>query len=193
MKALALLLLLSGGFGRFDSACDIGETPKPGSVRFDDAAGTYTVTGGGANMWKDADAFQFVWRKVSGDITLSADVEFVGQGVDPHRKAALMIRHSLDPDSAYVDAAVHGDGLTSLQYRAAKGGLTAEARAAVTGARQLRLERRGDRFTMFVGDDPSGQVTLTLRDPVYVGLAVCSHNAAVLETAIFGNVTVEPR
>ncbi len=75
------------------------------------------MTGGGANLWLNTDAFQFVYKRISGDVTLTADIHFVGQGVEEHRKATLMIRQSLQPDSAYADAALHGDGLTSLQYR----------------------------------------------------------------------------
>ena len=73
-------------------------------------------------MWAAADHFQFVWKKVSGDVMLDASVEFVATSPasgtpDPHRKACLLIRQSLDSDSVYADAAVHGDGLTSLQWR----------------------------------------------------------------------------
>jgi hypothetical protein len=32
---------------------------------------------------------------------------------------------------------------------------------------------------------------VSMHDPVYVGLAVCSHNAQVLETAVFSNVVLE--
>ena len=45
-----------------------------------------------------------------------------------------MIRQGLEADAAYVDAAVHGDGLTSLQFRDAKGGQTHEVQANVAGA-----------------------------------------------------------
>ncbi len=43
-----------------------------------------------------------------------------------------MIRQSLDADSAYVDVALHGDGLTSLQFREAKGAATHEVQANVS-------------------------------------------------------------
>src|SRR5947209_9153056 len=91
--------------GIFDSNTDLGETPKKGSTEFDAAKGEYRITGGGANIWKDVDAFQFAWKKMSGDMAVTADVHFVGAGMAQHRKAAVMIRQSLDSGSAYADAA----------------------------------------------------------------------------------------
>ncbi len=100
----------------FQGHQDIGTNPKAGSAEYDPTTKEYRVTGGGANIWGTVDAFQFVYTKLSGDVTLAADVRFVGQGVEHHRKAALMIRQSVDPDSPYADVALHGDGLRSLQY-----------------------------------------------------------------------------
>jgi len=184
----------------FDSNGDIGETPKKGKVEFNSATGDYTITGGGANMWAGVDAFHFAWKKLSGDMALTADVHFIGVGAVEHRKAALMIRQSLDPDSAYADVALHGDGLTSLQYRLTPGAQTLEVRQAdksdLSSPVRIRIERRGDTFTMLAGKpgEPlvsTGPATVALHDPVYVGLAVCSHDANVLETAVFSNVTIE--
>jgi hypothetical protein len=40
---------------------------------------------------------------------------------------------------------------------------------------------------------PVGPVEyVSLKDPVYVGLGVCSHVATAVETAVFSNVTLEP-
>ena len=178
----------------------MGVTPQKGKVEFDAATGEYRVTGGGANIWATADAFQFAWKKMSGDVAFTADVHFIGAGAVAHRKAALMIRQSLDADSAYADVALHGDGLTSLQYRPAAAAATLEtkqeAKSDLTGPVRIRIERRGNNFTMLAGK-PGGQLTttgpatVTLQDPVYVGLAVCSHDANVLETAVFSNVSLQ--
>src|SRR5689334_1182292 len=108
--------------GTFEDHADVGETPKHGSAAFDSTTGEYRITGGGANIWGTADAFQFVWKKMSGNMALSADVKFIGTGAVAHRKAVLMIRQSLAADAPYADVAIHGDGLTSLQYRTAAGG-----------------------------------------------------------------------
>jgi hypothetical protein len=193
-------LALSGAsLGPFEANVDVGITPAKGKVEFDGARG-YQVTGGGANVWGSADAFHYAWKKVSGDVALAAEVKFVGTGAVAHRKAMLMVRQSLDPDSPYADAALHGDGLTSLQYREAAGAPTLEikqeAKSDLTAPVQIRIERRGDRFTMTAGrpgeaTTSTGPVTIALKDPVYVGIAVCSHDANILETAVFANVNLQ--
>src|SRR5260221_7104121 len=189
-------VLSAADLGVFESSGDVGETPKKGSVEFNRASGEFRITGGGANMWAATDAFQFVWKKLSGDVALTADVQFVGPGAVAHRKAALMIRQSLEPDSAYADVAWHGDGLTSLQYRPTASAQTLQVVSELKAPRRIRIERRGDRFTLLAGNpgeelEPTAPATVVLQDPVYVGLGVCSHNANVLETAVFTNVKLE--
>jgi hypothetical protein len=148
-------------------------------------------------VWGTADAFYFVWKKASEDITLSADVQWVGTGSAEHRKAVLMIRQSLEPGSAYADAVSHGNGLTSLQFRGAANEQTYQVFTQVDGPVRLRIERKQSRFTMYVGK-PNEELKVVgpieyvgLQDPVYVGLGVCSHVATTLETAVFSNVKIE--
>lgn len=197
LAALALQpLLLRAAAGAFEGHGDVGATPEKGSVEFDASASTYRITGGGANMWADVDAFHFVWKRISGDVSITADVEFIGEGKVAHRKAALIVRQSLDAGAAYADVAVHGDGLTSLQYRRTNGAQTEEVRSELKGPKRLRLERRGNQFLMFLGEPGSELIstqaaTVAMSDAVYVGLAVCSHDADVLETALFSNVKLE--
>ena len=180
----------------FASQGDVGATPRAGSMEYDTDAGEYRLTGGGANVWGTQDAFQFAWTRLSGDFTLTADVRFIGSGTVPHRKAMLMARQDLTPGSVYADVALHGDGLTSLQYRLAPGAQTQEIRSTVNAPTRLRLERVGNRFTIHVGKPgeelvSSGPQTVELSDPVYVGMGVCSHDPNVLETAVFSNVRLE--
>ena len=76
--------------------------------------------------------------------------QLLGTGGNAHRKGVLIIRQNLDADSAYADAALHGDGLTSLQYREVKGGPTREIQSNVKGPRRLRIEKRGDYVWMSI-------------------------------------------
>jgi TolB protein len=198
LGALAFIVMapdnaVAARLGLFRSQRNIGVNPKKGKAKFDSKKDVYAVTGGGANMWAKADAFEFVYTKLSGDVTLSADITFVGKGVEEHRKGALIVRQSLDPDSPYADAALHGSGLTSLQYREAAGADTKEVQSSLKMPTRLRIERHGNQFTMYAGDDlkSSGPVTVEMKDPVYVGLAVTSHNANVVETVLFSNVKLE--
>jgi Tol biopolymer transport system component len=180
--------------GIFEAQQDVGANPMPGAATFDAATGEYRVTGGGANIWAATDAFHFVWTRVTGNVDFSADVQFVGAGVVAHRKAVLMVRRDLTPDSQYADVALHGDGLTSLQFRTSAGGGTGEIRSSVNAPIHIRLVRFGNSFTAYAGR-PGEELAATasqelngLVDTVYVGLGVCSHDAGVLETAIFSNV-----
>jgi TolB protein len=185
------------GLGIFTDEGSVGETPPECGAKYEVSAGTYRITGGGANMWNTADAFYFVWKQMSGDLLLAADIEWVGASTMGHRKAVLIVRQSLDPGSAYADAVSHGDGLTSLQFRGAANEQTYQVFTQVDGKARLKLVRQGSRYTMFAGK-PGGEAKavgpveyVSLKDPVYVGLGVCSHVATTLETAIFSNVALE--
>ena len=187
----------AASLGIFEGHGDVGATKRAGSVEFDASRRAYTVAGGGANMWFTNDAFHFVWKKVSGDVTLAADIAFLGAGGDPHRKACLLVRQNLDTDSAYADAAIHGDGLTSLQYRAAKNERTYEIQSGVNESMRLRIEKRGRYVSMSIAGaggkggelrPAGGSFRLDLDGPFYVGLGVCAHNNDLLEKAVFTNV-----
>src|ERR1700730_12662163 len=121
----------SASLGVFESHSDIGTVLHPGSVEYDNSKRTYTVTGSGENMWAVADAFQFMWKKVSGDVTLTADISFLTEGGNEHKKAVLIFRQSLDADSVYADLALHASGLTSLQFRDEKGAVTHEIQSNI--------------------------------------------------------------
>lgn len=184
--------------GIFENHQDIGTVLHVGNAAFDAATGLYTVSGSGLNMWATEDAFHYAWAQANGDISLTTDITFLGAGVDPHRKACLIIRQSLDADSAYADVALHGDGLTSLQFRDTNGGTTHEVQANVSAPQRVRLEKRGKYVRLYVGTPGeeltfSGAATqVTFTEPFYIGLGVCSHNKDVVETATFSNVELTP-
>jgi hypothetical protein len=184
--------------GIFTNQSSVGQTPPGCIAHFDPATGAYTVTGGGANVWGKVDAFYFVWKQASGDMMLTADVQWVGTSAAEHRKAMLMVRQSLDPNSAYADAVSHGNGLTSLQFRGAPDENTYQVFTQIEGATRIQLVRSGSEYTVYAGN-PGAQLTMVgpveyvaLKDPVYVGIGVSSHAATTLETAIFSNVKIVP-
>lgn len=175
----------------FEGSTDIGKT-LTGSTIYDAATREYRVSGGGADMWGAEDDFHMSWVRLSGDVTVSADVKFpVDGGAIPLKKAVLMVRQSLDPDAAYADIAVHGDGHITLQYRETKGGPTADITSSEHGPVRLRIQRKGDQFTSYARNTASGPVKIVLRDPVYVGIGMCAHKADAVETAVFSNVKIE--
>ena len=118
------LALLGGGvagaqspIGIFEGKTDVGRVSHAGSATYDLSRQEYQVAGSGRNMWNDRDDFHFVWKRMSGNFILSTRARFIGKGVEPHRKIGWTIRPSLEPNAAHVTAAVHGDGLASLQFR----------------------------------------------------------------------------
>jgi len=190
-----MVLLVSAGevgTGMFEGSGDVGDPKLKGTVVYDASAGTYTLSGAGQNVWAASDQFYYVWRRAAGNFSLSARVAFKGKGVNAHRKVGVMIRESLTGESRYADIAVHGDGLTSLQYRAATGKETKETVGPANGD-YITIERTGNKVIMRTAtgrqpQDVTGEIELNLPLSCYVGLYVCSHEDDVLETAHFSQV-----
>ncbi len=182
--------------GTFEDHGDIGRTLKKGTAQFDPAKQEYLIGAAGTNMWGGADEFQFVWIKWSGDVRLAADIRWRGTGGNPHRKACLLIRQNLDPDAPYADVALHGNGLTSLQYRDERGGATREIQANTTAPQRVSINRAGDEFFIEVSQNgeplrpAGGSYKVALRDPCFVGLGVCAHDSTAFEEAVFSNVAL---
>ncbi|MGB6331965.1 MAG: hypothetical protein WBF41_09360 [Candidatus Sulfotelmatobacter sp.] len=183
--------------GLFENHADIGTVLHAGSAQYDAPHNAYSLAGSGENVWFTSDAFQFAWKQTTGDIALTADIAFPEKGGNPHRKAVLMIRQSLDADAPYADVALHGDGLTSLQFREAKGSTTHEIQTNYSAPHRLRIEKRGDFIYIFLAGEvgetlrPSGaSIKLPLQGSFYVGIGVCSHEKDVVEKAVFSNLTL---
>jgi TolB protein len=197
----AMLFCAKPGFaqqfplGIFDYQSDIGQVKHPGSTHYDPAEQQYIIAGSGTNIWMGNDEFHFVWKKMKGDFLLRTNAGFIGKGVDPHRKWGWMVRSTLMQGSKHVSAVVHGDGLTSLQYRPGISANTEEIKSGINAADVVQLERKGQRYTMSVARNGEPFVSETvdsvdLGEDVYVGLFVCSHNRDVSEKAMFKNVRV---
>jgi TolB protein len=204
MRTLLLSLLgaasifaQAGKLGVFTNSGDVGGPAIHGSTAFDPAKGEYRITGAGANIWAKEDQFQYLWREMTGDMTVTATMQFLGQGVD-HRKAGIMLRKTLDTDSPYVDFVIHGNGMPAVQWRNTKGDITNAADFPVSGPGKfrLRLVRQGNTVTVFLAKDSSDlkeilHTQVALGNPVLVGLAVCSHKEDASDTVVFSGVSVE--
>jgi TolB protein len=186
--------------GLFTGQSDVGSVTPPGTLAYDFVNRTYTIDSAGANLWSTVDGFHFVWKKVSGDISITADIQFpqTPAGASPHRKALLMFRQTLDPDAVYADAAIHGNGETALQYRRNKGDTTQGIEFNIGAPKTLRLEKRGDTITLFVSmhGEPLHQagasIKLHLEEPFYAGIGACAHNKDAVERATFANLELKP-
>jgi Tol biopolymer transport system component len=179
------------------SGQDIGNPKLNGSFQFDEKSQKFTLAGAGYNLWFERDEFYFVSQKVEGDFIITTNLKFIENGVDPHRKIGLMIRESNAENSVYMDGAIHGDGLTSLQYREKIGGETLEKASEKKEIQDIvQLERKGNEFIFRVSKDGNplvevAKVKLEMNKSVLAGMFIGSHNVDVLEKAEFWNVRIE--
>lgn len=182
-------------YGDFSGFTHIGQTDKKGSATYSAEDQEYLLQGASGNMWFDKDDFHFLWKRMEGDFILQATLNFIDKGVDPHRKAGWMVRHSLESNSPHLNTAIHGDGLTSFQFRKTPGGQTQEIKFNIALPDVIQLERKGSRYTMSVARFGEPFVTqhitdIALGDNVYVGLYLCSHNEMAVEKVNFTNVRI---
>ena len=185
----------SGSIGPFDYETDVGGPLRAGSASYNAARAEYRIMGGGANMWGQTDAFHYLYRQASGDLTLTATVHFPQSGGNEHKKAGWMVRQQLTPNSPYADVVLHASGLASLQYRLTEGGETQEIQSRISMPETIRLVRLGNSFSLWAARaggslELAGSVEVPLRDPVYVGLAACAHDPEALEEAVISNVSL---
>ncbi len=182
--------------GIFPTHTNVGRAR--GSASYDPERQTYLVAGSGHNMWDTRDDFHFVWKRMSGNFILSTRARFIGKGVEQHRKIGWTIRPSLGVSTPHVTAALHGNGLMSLQFRRQTGAITEEAKSPDSlpdADAVIQLERRDGVYFMSVAQFGDTLVTqrldsVSLPDTVYVGLFVCAHNDTVTERATFSNVRI---
>jgi regulation of enolase protein 1 (concanavalin A-like superfamily) len=185
----------NSSLGIFKDHSDIGNIEVPGSVIYNSENQEYIIEGSGYNIWFERDEFQYLWRNIKGDFILTARIDFIGNGIEPHRKIGWMIRDNLSPVSPHVSAVVHGDSLTSLQFRRTEGAETEEVKSKDRAPDIIQLERSGNNYYMSTASDGDPFVTvqienINLNDKLFIGLFVCSHNAGITEKAIFREVSI---
>ena len=199
--------------GIFDGQADVGGAVVPGSASL--AGDTYTIRSAGYNVWYTRDEFRFLYKKMSGDVSLAADIAYPNGGFGDH-KAVLIVRQSLDDDAQEALVALHGDGMIHLAQRPARGRRISDmeyrigSRGGLPGgkspdslvtlyARRIGIEKKGDQFTLWVSEqgEPMHQfgapITLALSAPFYVGIGFSSHLPAVAETATLSHVVLTNR
>jgi regulation of enolase protein 1 (concanavalin A-like superfamily) len=158
-------------------------------------AGTYTMTGSGADIWGKSDEFHFAYKEISGAAAIIAKVESVGN-TDPWAKAGVMIRDTLEPDSRNAALLITPENGVRFQYRKTAGGTTDRSfKEGITAPQWVRLERTtGGLVRAFYSADGStwmliNMTVLSMNMPVYIGLAVSSHNIDATCEAKFSNVS----
>ena len=175
-------------------AQDVGAVGLAGTASA--ASGTFTVKGAGADVWGTADAFQYAWQPISGDVDIVARVASV-ESVQPWVKAGVMIRERLTADSAHAFMLVSAAKGLAFQRRVAAAGVSTSSTGTLAAAPAwVKLERRAGTISAFQSGDGVnwalvGRDTFTMAVSAYVGLAVSSHDTTRLATATFDNVRVQ--
>ena len=177
------------------SQADVGATGAAGGASLN--AGSFQVTGAGADVWGSADAFHYVYKPLTGDGTIVARVASI-EMVNNWTKAGVMIRHSLSPSAAQAFMLVAASPLKGVpfQRRRADGAATVSTRGSQsTSPRWVKLVRSGDTIAGYESADGSawslvGSDTFAMGRSVLIGLAISSHVTGVNATAAFDSVTV---
>jgi hypothetical protein len=199
--------------GIFAGQSDIGSALVAGSASYDASTGQYTIHSAGYNVWYTRDEFRYLWKKMSGDVSLAADVMFPDPSGYGDRKAVLVIRQDLEDDSKEAIAALHGLGMIHLAERPQKGlrvrdteyriggrgrpgGATPDSLVGVI-AQRIGIEKQGDWFALFVSVEGEAMhqfgppIPLHIDGPFYVGIGFCSHLPDKSDTAILSHVVLE--
>ena len=198
--------------GIFDGQSDIGSALVPGSASYDGALHRYTIHSAGYNVWYTRDEFRFLWKKMSGDISLAAGIDYPDPSGYGDRKALLIIRQDLEDDSKEALVALHGLGMIHLAQRPEKGMRVKDTEFRIGGrgrpggaspdslvpilARRIGIEKHGDSFALFVSleGEPMHQfgppITLHMAEPFYAGIGFCSHLPDKSDTAVVSNVVL---
>ena len=199
--------------GIFEGQSDVGSALVPGSASYDAATGAYTIHSAGYNVWYTRDEFRYLWKKMSGDVSLAADIAFPDPKGYGDRKAVLVIRQSLDDDAKEVVVALHGAGMIQLAQRREKdvrlkdmeyriggrgrpGGASPDSLVTVN-AQRIGVEKRGDQFSLWVSleGEPMHEfgppIELHFDAPFYVGIGFCSHLPTTVDAAVLSKVVLE--
>jgi hypothetical protein len=191
--------------GVFDGQSDIGAAVVPGSGTYDAATRQYTVTSAGYNIWYSRDEFRYLWKKMSGDVSLAADVTFPNPTGYNDRKVVLVIRQNLEDDSKEAMIGEHGTGMIHMAWRADKGAMMKDAQFRFGGtlagvkAKRIGIEKHGDSIAIFVSftGEPMHQlgppITLHFDAPFYAGIGFCSHLPATPDSGVFSDVILETK
>jgi hypothetical protein len=204
---------LNEPIGIFEAQSDVGAALVPGSATYDAGNRSYTINSAGYNVWYTRDEFRFLWKKMSGDISLAADIAYPDPEGFNDRKALLVIRQDLEDDSKEALVALHGAGMIHLAQRPEKGMRVKDLEYRIGGrgrpgganpdslvpviAKRIGIEKRGDSFQLFVSLEGEPMhafgppIELTLKEPFYVGIGFCSHLPDKSDTAVLTNVLLE--
>jgi len=161
----------------------------------EEPAGIFSVTGIGSDIWDRSDEFHFAYKQLSGSVKIIAKVDSL-ENMNPFAKAGIMLRETLDANAKYCALLMTPENGIRYQYRININNITdRQFDPNVAVPYWVRLERtsgglirayysaNGSDWTSF------GLRSLSMTDPIYVGLAVTSHDPVIPCQMQFSNVS----
>jgi hypothetical protein len=174
---------------------DIGSVGQPGYSGYDPDSGTFTLGGGGSDIWGTADQFRFAATPLTGDGSITARV--VSQdNTDGWAKAGVMIRETLAANSKHAMMVIAPDNGAAFQYRSSTSSSSFDSHTSGPAAPYwVQLVRSGYTLTGYYSSDgvtwtQQSSATIAMNSTVYIGLAVTSHNNGTVSNATFDNVAL---
>jgi RNA polymerase sigma factor (sigma-70 family) len=182
--------------GVFDRSLDIGGPARAGAALFSEK--TYTLQGGGANIYSKADQFRFVCRPCSGDGEIVACVTSNPEQDARQVVAGVMFRDGLAADSHHVSLLMDASGGAHVVCRSQEhpASICDNFPPTNPGKHWVRLVRRGNTFSAFVHGEGTETwklvkaVEVPLNSSLYLGLAVTAHDDAQLATTTIDHVAI---
>ncbi len=176
------------------SCADIGNPTPAGGQLYESS--TWTIFGGGGDIWDTSDAFHYIYQSLTTDGSVSAQVTSQ-TNTSPWAKAGVMLRATTDPGSPYYAAFVTPSNGIAIQYRTTQGATTSQLLIAGTVPAYLAVARSGTTFTAYTSPDgvtwtavPNSAITINMTGTLLAGMAVTSHNISATSTAMFDAVQV---
>ena len=198
---LTIVSAQNSSVGIFQANSDIGNPKMIGSAIYNQPDQSYTLRGGGYNIWFERDEFHYLFNKIKGDFILTANFEFVGKGNNPHRKSGWMVRETTDEKSSHISATLHGSGLTVLQWRVSAGAAMRDPQDEIfandSSFNVIQIERAGKNIIMRASHTGKPLELIgshamdNLPDEVLVGPFICSHDSNTVEEVKVWNLRID--
>jgi mono/diheme cytochrome c family protein/regulation of enolase protein 1 (concanavalin A-like superfamily) len=192
-KWISSMHAVTASLPRTWSDVDIGDVGIPGEASY--LRGQFNLIATGSDIWESADSFHYSSRPLTGDGQIVARMVSMLY-TDPWAKAGIMFRETAAAGAKYAFMGFTGQGGSVLQSRAQtdNGTLSTDGPPAKI-PHWMKLVRTGDAFVGFISVDgkvwePVGSIIIPMKKAINVGLALASHNNAVVNSTLFDNVTV---
>jgi regulation of enolase protein 1 (concanavalin A-like superfamily) len=152
----------------------------PGSASYDNGTITFSVNGGGPEIWDTSDQFNYAYQELPGDGSIVAHVADSGQTSSAWALGGIMIRDGLSGDAAHASMVLATNGTAQWLQRDATGDSTTSVYGTPSDS-WFKLTRTGDTLTGYDSADgltwnEVSSATISMTGPVTIGLVANSGN-----------------